>query len=45
MQMELAGSSLQMHRKKESHQTEIVIAMQMANKDPVDLVNRNLIAK
>jgi hypothetical protein len=45
MQMKLAGSPLQMHRKKEPHQAQIMIAMQMADKDSFDLVNRNLIAK
>lgn len=43
MQMKFVGSPLQMHGKKKPHKAKVMIAMQVTDKDPVNLVNRNLI--
>lgn len=43
MEMKLAGSPLQMHGKEQPHQAQVMIAMQMADKNPIDLMYRNLI--
>ncbi len=45
MEMKFVGSPLQVHGKEQPHQAQVMIAMQMADKDSFDLVNRNLIAE
>jgi hypothetical protein len=43
MQMQIVATLIQMHRKKQGHQSQIMISMKVTDEYVINLVKRNLV--